>query len=172
MYVHTRSVRSLTVTLVLCGIVLLAARWAGALPPPPPKFWSVSRCERQLDRHDYVLPTARGYGFHVRQTVCVGTGGPHTCQWTADRRSRLYSEFTVFGRARFIGSIVRSWTLATRGGPGLVRVGGRTRTDFYASPTSVRLLALNSTPAGFRSIVAPIAARLTEQANAAGCTGA
>jgi hypothetical protein len=151
--------------------------WASP-PPPPPKFWSVSLCERVLRTHDYVIPTAGGYGFHVRQLVCVGTGGPHACRWTADHRSRLYSEFRVFGRTRYVGSIVRSWTLATRSGLGLVPVGqpGGDQyvgwpAKFYVSPASIRLLARSSTPSGFRSIVAPIAARLTREENATGCAG-
>jgi hypothetical protein len=40
--------RYLAVALVLCGLVLLAGTSAGAVPPPPPKFWTVSRCERVL----------------------------------------------------------------------------------------------------------------------------
>lgn len=175
---HSLPMRSLAAALVLCSLVLVAAgAVAAAKPPPqPPKFWSVSRCERVLHMRDYVYPTAQGYGFHVQQAVCVGTGGPNACEWMSDHRARLFSEFRVFGRSRHIGSIVRSWTLATRGGHGLVRIGHHAGdqyvgwpADFYVSPASVRLLATTSTPAGYRSIVAPIAARLTRQENAAGC---
>jgi hypothetical protein len=169
---------SLAATLVLCSLGLLVSAWAGAVPKPPPKFWSVSRCERVLHARDYGIPTAEGHGFHVGQLVCVGTGGTQACRWTSGHRSRLYSEFRVFGRARYIGSIVRSWTLATRSGHGLVRLGHHAGdqyvgwpADFYVSPMSVRLLATSSTPASFRSIVAPIAARLTQQENATGCRG-
>jgi hypothetical protein len=38
------------------------------------------------------------------------------------------------------------------------------------SPASVRLLSTNASPARFRSIVATIATRLTQQENATGCT--
>jgi hypothetical protein len=169
--------RSLVAALVLCGLGVPLSAWASA-PPPPPKFWSVSRCERVLHRHDYLIPTALSYGFHVGQLLCVGTGGPQACRWTSGHRSRQYSEFRVFGRTRYIGSIVRSWTLATRGGPGLVGVGARAGDAyvgwppaFYVSPTSVRLLAASSTRADFRSIVAPISARLTHEENATRCTG-
>ena len=171
--------RYLVPALVLCGHVLVAAGWAGAAPPPPPaKFWSVSRCERMLHAHDYPLPTRDGYRFHVGHRICVGTGGPSACEWTSNRRSRLYSEFVVFTRSRYIGGVVRSWRLATRGGHGLVRVGHHAGdeyvgwpADFFMSPLSVKLLASNATPTGFRSIVAPVAARLTQRENATGCTG-
>jgi hypothetical protein len=174
------SMRVLAATVALSSLGLLVSAWAGAVPKPPPKFWSVSRCERVLAR-DYGFPTAEGHRFHVDHAVCVGTGGPHACKWTSDHRSRLYSEFRVFGRSRYIGSIVRSWTLATRRGHGLVGIqhpaGGQVRgprggpPDFYVSPVSVRLLATSSTPASFRSIVAPIAARVAQQENATRCTG-
>jgi hypothetical protein len=171
--------RVLAATLVLCGLGLLVSAWAGAMPNPPPKFWSVSRCERVLHARDYGIPTAGGHGFHVGQLVCVGTGGTRACRWTSGHRSRLYSEFRVFGRTRYIGSIVRSWTLATRSGHGLVRIvhhGGDQYVgwpaDFYVSPMSVRLLASTSTPASFRSIVAPIAARLMQEEKTTSCTGA
>ena len=131
-----------------------------------------------LHAYDYALPTADGHRFHVGQRVCVGTGGPHTCKWTTGYRSRLYSEFTVFTRSRHIGGVVRSWTLATRAGHGLVGMWHRAMDwdagwppDFYMSPTSVNLLATNAAPARFRSIVAPMADRLTQQENATGCTG-
>jgi hypothetical protein len=139
----------------------------------------VSRCERVLHvRGDDRAVTAQGYGFHVGLRVCVGTGGPQACEWTSDHRSRLYSQFSVFSRSRYIGGVVRSWTLATRGGYGLVAIRRHAGdqyigwpADFFMSPVSVRLLASNATPARFRSIVAPIAASLTQQQNATGCTG-
>jgi hypothetical protein len=172
------SMRVLATTLVLSSLGLLVSGSAGAVPKPPPKFWSVSRCERVLHTRDYGMLTAEGHRFHVGQLVCVGTGGPQACRWTTGHRSRLYSEFRVFGRTRYIGSIVRSWTLATRSGHGLVPLvhhGGDQYVgwpaDFYVSPMSVRLLATSSTPASFRSIVAPIAARVAQQENATGCTG-
>jgi len=166
-------------TLVVCGLCLVAAGWAGAAPAPlPPKFWTVSHCEEVLRARDLPVSTADGHYFHLGQPICVGTGGPHACEWTPDRRSRVYSEFTVFSRSRYIGGVVRSFTLATRSGFGLIRVGHhagddylRWAPDFFMSPASVRLLAPDVTPARFRLIVAPIAARITQQMNAAGCTG-
>jgi hypothetical protein len=163
-------------TLVSGSLLLLAAGWAAAAPPPPPKFWSVARCEQAVHVHD-LIHNAEGHNFHAGETVCVGTGGSRDCKWTAGRRSRLYSQFTVFTRSRYVGSIIRSFTLTTRGGPGLygVRNGGEQYAGwpafFYYSPTSVRLLARNSTPASFRSIVAPTTARLAQQEKASGCRG-
>jgi len=40
--------RSLAATLVLCSLVLLVVGSAGAVPKPPPKFWSPARGERVL----------------------------------------------------------------------------------------------------------------------------
>ena len=110
--------RSLAATLVVCSLVLVAAGLAGAATPqPPPKFWTVSRCERTLHvQGDGRVVTADGYGFFVGLRVCVGTGGSQACEWAADHRSRLYSQFRVFSRSRYVGGIVRSWTLTTRGG--------------------------------------------------------
>ena len=167
--------------LVLLSLVLGAAASADAAtpPPPPPKFWTANRCERTLLRYpDEGGSTVDGYGFHVGLAICVGTGGPHACKWTTVQRSRLYSQFTVFSRSRYVGGTVRSFTLTTRGGPGLVAnrhhagdqyVGWPA--DYYMSPASVRQLATNATPARFRSIVAPLAAHLTQQENAIACTG-
>jgi hypothetical protein len=138
----------------------------------------VSRCEEAFRTRDRGIQTAEGWGFHVGLVICVGTGGPPACLWAPGHRSRLFSEFAVFARTRYIGSIVRSFTLETRAGPGLVRVGHHGGdqyvgwpADFYTSPTSVKMLAAQSTPAGFRSLVAPIAERLTQVENATGCTG-
>ena len=77
----------------LGSIVLVAAGWAGAVPPPSAaKFWTAADCERVLHVHDYVLATADGHRFPRRATICVGTGGPRACKWTSDHRSRLYSQ--------------------------------------------------------------------------------
>ena len=44
--------RFLAATLVLCGLGLYVVGSAGAVPKPPPKFWSPARCERvMLERH-------------------------------------------------------------------------------------------------------------------------
>ena len=172
--------RSLAATLALCSLVLVAAGWAGAAPPPPPaKYWTVSRCERTLHvQGDDGAVTADGHRFHVGLRVCVGAGGAQACKWTSDHRSRLYEQFRVFSRSRYIGGVVRSWTLATRGGVGLVAIRRHAGdqyvgwpADFFMSPGSVKLLAIDATPARFRSIVAPIAARLTQQQNATDCSG-
>ena len=145
---QTEMMRSLAATLVLCSLVLAAAGLAGAAtPPPPPKFWTVSRCERTLHVQgaDGAV-TADGYGFHVGLRVCVGTGGSQACEWAADHRSRLYSQFRVFSRSRYIGGIVRSWTLTTRGGAGLVAIRRYPETSPSAGPptSSCRQLASGS----------------------------
>ena len=82
----------------------------------------------------------------------------------------------MVARSPLNGGVVRSWTLATRVGNGLVPVahhGGEQYAgwppDFYMSRTNQ--LATHATSARFRSIVAPITARLTQQENATGCTG-
>lgn len=172
--------RFLMTMIVLLSLVLLAAGSAGAAPKPPPKFWSVSRCERTLHRYAYGEGgiTADQHGFHFGPVICVGGGGPSTCRWTVGHRARLYSQFTVFTRSPYQGGDVRSFTVATRGGPGLVRQGHHAGdqyvgwpADYYMSPASVRLLATDATPARFRSLVAPIVASLTKREDATGCTG-
>jgi len=72
--------------------------------------------------------------------------------------------------------IVRSLTLATRAGPSFTRVVSHWGDQYEGWPADFfsahrRLLATHASPARFRSIVAPIAARLTQQEKAAGCTG-
>jgi hypothetical protein len=118
------------------------------------------------------LTTAAGDYFHAGITICIGTGGPQACRWTAGR-PRVFSQFKVFTRARF-GGIVRSFTIATRAGHGLIRIGHHAEdnnADFYMDPVSVQLLAPSSTPARFHTIVSPLAAALTRQENTAACTG-
>ncbi len=169
--------RSLVAATMVFGLCLPVCASAGAAPPPPPKFWTVRHCEQVLRARDHWVPTADGHVFHLGLTVCVGTGGPEACTWTSGRRSRRYSQFTVFTRSRFIGGVVRSFMLTTRAGPGLFRIGPAGDqyvgwpAEFYTSPTSVRLLATNATPTRFRTIVALLAARLAHQENATGCTG-
>jgi hypothetical protein len=119
-----RSVRVPAATLGLCSLGLLVVGSAGAVPKPPPKFWSPARCERVLlgVYAGRAFPTGDGHHFGIAQAICVGSGGPHACRWTTGHRSRLYAEFTVFTRSRLNGGVVRSWTLATRAGSGLVPV--------------------------------------------------
>jgi len=176
-------VRSLTTMIVLFGLLLVAAGSAGAgpkpPPKPPPKFWGVGRCERTLHRYAYGEGgiTADGHGFHYGLLVCVGSGGPSDCRWTVGHRARLYSQFKVFTRSLYQGGNVRSLTVATRDGPGLVRQGHHAGdqyvgwpADYYVSPASVRLLATDASPARFRSLVAPLVTRLTQREDARGCT--
>ena len=184
--VHTRPpMRKLVkvglVSAVLSALLASVVATAGAAPPPPPKFWSASRCENFLldtygGPHRPPLATGKGHNFHVGQAICVGTGGPRACRWTTGHRSRLYSEFRVFTRSPLNGGVVRSWTLATRARPGFGPVAHHAGDqyagwppDFYMSRTT--LLASDATSARFRSIVAPIAARITQHGNASGCTG-
>ena len=170
--------RALAAALVLCGIGLLVPGSVAAVPKPPPKFWSPGRCERTLLLYDFEGgSTVDRHGFHIGLAVCVGAGGPRACRWTSGHRARLYSQFTVFSRSRYVGGVVRSFTLATRGGPGLVPYRHHAGdqyvgwpADYYMSPASVRLLATDATPSRFRSIVAPLAARLAQRENATVCT--
>ena len=122
------------------------------------------------------LSTGNGHHFHIAQAICVGSGGPLACRWTTGHRSRLYPEFRVFTRSPLNGGVVRAWTLATRAGHGLSPVAQHAGDqyagwppDFYMSRTT--LLGTDATPTRFRSIVAPIAARLRQQEKATGCTG-
>ena len=175
---HTRLSRFLTVTLLLCSLALLVSASIGATrpPPPPPKFWSLARCERVMAWHFSYAPP--------RQALCVGVGGRSACRWTSGHRARLYSEFMVFTRyrqtnVRGVGirpGVVRSLTMSTRARPGFVRVMRHFGDQYVGWPAAFftrnrRLLATNATPARFRSLVAPIAARLTEHETANGCAG-
>jgi len=196
-YATLRPLRYLAATLLVCSLALLSSGWGGAVPKPPPKFWSAGRCERVLlgvygyalrlappsVRHQlsgatggFPLPTGHGNTFHVGQAICVGSGGPLACRWTAAHSSHLYSEFSVFTRSPLNGGVVRSWTLATRVSHGLVPVAHHAGDqyagwppDFYMS--SARLLATDATSARFHSLVAPLAARVAQQQKATGCTG-
>jgi len=167
-------IRFLPATLVLCGLGLLVIDSAGAVPKPPPKYWSPARCERvMLTQHPA-----------VRQVICVGSGGPTTCRWTSGHRARLYSELTVFTRLRqryVAGSgvepgVVRSFTLVTRARTGFDRIVHHYGDQYAGWPADffnghVRVLATRATPARFRSIVAPIAARLRKKEETTSCTG-
>ena len=169
--------RILAATLLLCCLGLLMSGWAGAARTPQAKFWAANRCEQVFGTHTYGFPTPEGHHFWVGRAVCVGAGGANACEWTSGHRSRLYSEFTVFTRARYIGSIVRSFTIATRAEGGFVKIGRHAATHryagfpayFYMSPGSVRILARASTAAGFRSLVALTAARQIEANNTTNC---
>jgi len=169
-------------TIVLCSLGLLVTGWAGAVPKPPPQFWSPDRCERVLltvyggPTFGLGLPTGDGHRFHPSEAICLGSGGPRACRWTTGHRSRLYAEFIVFTRSRLNGGVVRSWTLATRARPGLVPIARHAGDayagwppDFYMS--RVKLLATDASPTRFRSIVAPLATRVVQRENATGCTG-
>ena len=162
---------------------------SGPVFTPPPKYWSVGRCERVLlDIYGYGsrVPGAgeglstgqpgRAEGFHPSQVICVGSGGSRACRWTTGHRARLFAEFTVFARSPGNGGVVRSFTLATRVRPGYSRAihhwGNRyigQPADFYMSRT--KLLATHANAARFRSLVAPIVASLTQRANASSCAG-
>jgi hypothetical protein len=117
---HTRLLRFLATTLLLCGLGLLVSASVGAAPPPP-KFWSPARCQRVMLARPLAPPS---------QVLCVGIGGPSFSRWTSGHRARLYSEFRVFTRyrqtnVRGVGlepGVVRSFMLATRARPGFTRV--------------------------------------------------
>jgi hypothetical protein len=173
-----RSMRVPRALLLFCGIVLLVPASAGAVPKPPPKFWSPARCERvMLTQHPA-----------VRQVLCVASGGPSTCRWTSGHRARLYSEFTVFTRLLHLNvtggsdagavqpSVVRSFTLATRARPGFGRIVHHYGDQYAGWPADffmghVKVLATHVTPGQFRPVVAPFATRMMQEAKATGCTG-
>jgi len=73
--------------------------------------------------------------------------------------------------------VVRSVMLSTRARPGFVRVLRHWGDQYVGWPAEFfthhrRLLATHASPARFRSIVAPIAARIERQDEAGGCAGA
>ena len=77
----------------------------------------------------------------------------------------------MFTRSRLNGGVVRSWTLATRRGHGLVPVVHRGGDQFVGWPADfymsrVKLLATHANQARLRSIIAPLAARVAQQENA------
>jgi len=148
------------------------ARTAGAVPKPPPKFWSSARCERMVLNRPRHL---------VAQVLCVPAGGQQACRWTTGHRTRLYSEFTVLVRyphaavasvvGRLATGVVRSFTLGTRAQPGLYPIAHDWGDAWVGWPPDFfqghdRDLAINVTAARFRSFVAPIAAPLFQEANA------
>jgi hypothetical protein len=164
--------RFVAATIVVLGFILAGAS-AGAVPKPPPEFWSPARCERAMLDRPLAPP---------QQVVCVGTGGPSACRWTTGHRVRLFSEFMVFMRHRYSAGeglgphngVVRSFTLATRARPGFHGVVSHWGDQYAAWPADffkrhVTRLANNATAAEFRSIVEPIAAHLTRHENATGC---
>ena len=171
-----RAIRVPGAALLLYGLGVLVPASVGAVPKPPPKFWSPARCERvMLTQHPA-----------VRQVLCLGSGGPANCRWTSGHRARLYSELTVFTRLRqryvpaagqVVPGVVRSFTLATRARPGFDPIVHHYGDQYVGWPADffisrVRLLAIRVAPAHFRSVIAPIAASLARQENATGCTGA
>ena len=152
-----RSMRSLTTTLVLCGLGLSLIGSAGAVPKPPPKFWSPARCERvMLTQHPA-----------VRQVICIGSGGPTTCRWTSGHRAGLFSKLSPCSRGFTNGTspvpsnpaLFRSFTLATRARTGFERIVHHYGDQYAGWPADfflshVGVLATHATPARFRSIVA------------------
>jgi hypothetical protein len=173
--VMLRSMRVREAVPLLCGLALLVPASADAAPKPPPKFWSTARCERvMLTQHP-----------SVSQVLCVGSRKPARCRWTSGHRARLYSEFTVFTRLRqryvpianqVVPGVVRSFTLATRARHGFDAIRHHWGDQYIGWPADffiahARLLATRVTPARFRSIVAPIAARLMQE-KTTGCAGA
>ena len=167
-------IRLLATMVVICGAGLLAAAPLGAVPKPPPKFWSAARCER-------TMLSRQGT---PRQAICIGIGGPSACRWTK-RRARLYSEFRVFTRYQqlYVATtrndqfdVVRALTLSTRARPGFPRIVHHYGDNYAGWPADyfirhVTVLATDVSQAQFRPLVAPIAARL-KAAESTNCTGA
>jgi hypothetical protein len=165
------------VALLLCGIGLLLAASAEAVPKPPPKFWSAAHCEQVLPREHP----------GIRHVICVGSGGGSSCRWSSGHRVRLYSELRVFAwyrQANFSSlgmhdlepGVVRSFTLATRARPGFDRIVHHYGDQYAGWPADffmahVRLIATHVAPARFRAVIAPFAVRLQAQ-KTTNCTGA
>jgi hypothetical protein len=170
-------IRVLASTLASCGLILLMVGGAGAVPKPPPKYWSVARCERALPEQHPA----------IRQVMCVASGGASACRWTSGHRARLYSEFTVFAwyrQANFSSlgmtglepGVVRSFTLATRARPGFDRIVHHYGDPYAGWPADffvhhARLVETHVPAAHFRSTVAPIADRLMQEEQRPNCTG-
>ena len=168
--------RFLPATLALCGLCLLVIGSAGAVPKPPPRYWSAARCERVLPREHP----------GIREVICVGSGGESSCRWTTGHRVRLYSVLRVFAwyrQANFSSlgmrglepGVVRSFTLATRARPGFGRIVHHYGDGYIGWPADfymgqVRLVGRYVSAVRFRAFVAPLAARLAQRAKTTNCT--
>jgi len=171
-----RLISALVASLVLGSLV--AAGAAGAVPKPPPRFWSAARCER-------VLPELHPKAF--QQVICVGSGGPSSCRWSAGQSTRLYSQLTVFAWVRHANfstlgmhtvepGVVRSFTLATRARPGFARIVYLGGDAFAGWPPQfymgrVRLLGTHVNKHAFGGFVAMRVAELAARERTISCTG-
>ena len=167
----------LLVALFVLGSFVAAGAIA-AVPKPPPRFWTTTRCER-------MLPELHPKAF--QQVICVGSGGPSNCRWSDGQRSRLYSQLTVFAWVRHANfttlgmhtvepGVVRSFTLATRARPGFARIvyGGGDAfagwpAQFYMA--RVRLLGTHVNKHAFGGFVAMKVAKLAALERTVRCTG-
>jgi hypothetical protein len=50
-----------------------------------------------------------GRAFRIAQALCVGKGGPASCEWNAGYTRRLYNHFVAFGRS--YDGVVRGFDL-------------------------------------------------------------
>jgi hypothetical protein len=171
----SRTMALLATTVVWCFAGLVLVGFAGAVPKPLPRFWSVAYCER-------VLPKEHP---GIQQIVCVGDGGP-SCRWTSERRGRVYSQLNVFAWYRHANfsslgmtglepGVVRSFTLATRARPGFARIVHHSGdayedwpADFYMA--HVRLLGTHVNKHAFGAFVATKVAKLAAHERALNCT--
>jgi hypothetical protein len=162
--------------LVSSWLALLVVDSAGAVPKPPPKYWSAARCERTLLREH------PGIG----QILCVGSGEASRCRWTNGHRVRLYSELKVFAwyrHADFSGlgmhgvepGVVRSFTLATRARSGFDPIFHHYGDQYVGWPADfftarIRLLGTHVPADRFRAFVAPLAAEFTRHDDTINCS--
>jgi len=166
------SMRVPVTALLLCGFSLLVTASAGAVPKPPPKFWSPAHCEQVIHtRHPKVL-----------QVRCVGSARPENCRWTSGHRARVFSQLTVFTRVGQLNSagepgVVRSFRLSTRARPRFDPIPQGYGDQYTGWPAvyymgHLKVLATHVPQARFRSVVDPIAARLMkDQQKTTSCTG-
>ena len=165
--------RFLAATLLLCGLGLLVSGSVGAAPRAAAAILGPIHCERLLLRiyggpHLPGFTTGDGHRFHLAQAICVGSGG--ATRLSMDDRSslpplrRVHGVHALSSQRRRCSLVDARYSRAPRSLPvarhAVIQFAGWPP-DFYMS--RVTLLASDATPARFRSIVAPIAARIRQQ---------
>src|SRR5689334_223992 len=60
-------------------------------------YWSPGLCKSNLQRYGMRLDDGRT--FRIAQALCVGKGGPASCEWNAAYTRRLYNHFVAFARS-------------------------------------------------------------------------
>jgi hypothetical protein len=140
--------------LALVAVVLAAiAAWAAPTASAQGDwYWTPGACKSVLQTGGVEL--ADGRTFHVASSFCIGLGGPDTCQWSSNRRVRLYNAFVVFTRS--YDGAVRTFTLFPVA-----------KDDFRA--TQPRLLGVEPDAVEFREFIAPVATAVARRQHGSGC---